>query len=125
RPVQDPLAAATTVDPNVRRRLVHAGWRGSLVTAPYIFTDGRVFVSGASFRRGSRLRADALLRAEASVPIALVQTLRPGEAPADAERRVVEYAHERLSLPFAYLIDEAGAVEEFDWTCGSEPARTT
>jgi hypothetical protein len=123
RPEQDSPATYSTVDPDLRRRLADAGWRGHLVTAPYVFTAGRVYVSGAGFRRGPKLRADALLRAEASLPIALVQALRPGERPIDAERRLVEYAPERLSLPFAYLIADDGAVHEFDWTSSHEPAR--
>ena len=125
RPVDEASTSYSTADPDLRQRLAKAGWRGSLIQMPYVFTDGRVYVSGSSYRRGSKLRADALLRAEASLPMALVQTVRAGQTQADAEQRMVEYAHDRLNLPFAYLTDESGAVYEFDWTASQEPARTT
>ncbi len=125
RPVDETSTSYSMADPDLRQRLAKARWRGALIQMPYVFTDGRVYVSGSSYRRGSKLRADALLRAEASLPMALVQTVRAGQTQADAEQRVVEYAHDRLNLPFAYLIDESGAVYEFDWTTGQEPARTT
>lgn len=99
----------------LRERLAGFGWRGHLVTSPYIFTDGRIFVTGDGTRRGRRLREDALLRAEASLPIALVHTLREGESRQDAERRLVEYGRDRLCVPYAYLLDD-DVVQEFDWT---------
>ncbi len=109
-------AALSFVAPDFRERLGRFGWRGSLVESPYIFTDGRIFISSAAIRRGPKLREDALLRAEASVPIALVHLLRAGEARADAERRLLDYARDRLYLPFAYLLEDDGTVHEFDWT---------
>ena len=109
---------------DLRQRLGEVGWRGQFVQSPYVFTDGRVFLSGTSIRRGQRLRLDALLRAEASLPIAAVQTLRSGESRTEAEQRLIEYAHNRLQLPFAYLIEDNGAIQEFDWTEGIQAVRT-
>jgi type I restriction enzyme R subunit len=117
-------AALSFVAPDFRERLGRFGWRGSLVASPYIFTDGRIFISGAAIRRGPKLREDALLRAEASVPIALVHLLRTGEPRADAERRLIDYARDRLYLPFAYLLEDDGTVHEFDWTASREAAPT-
>ncbi len=71
---------AATVD--LRQQLARAGWSGQYVQMPYIFTDGRVFTG--SHRRGTRLRVDARLRAAPSLPIAIVQSARAGEARADA-----------------------------------------
>jgi type I restriction enzyme, R subunit len=105
----------------LRQRLGEAGWRGHLLEAPYVFTDGRVFVAGSAIRRGQKLRVDALLRADASLPIATVNTLRAGDTREDALRRLSESAHARLSVPFAYLLDNTDRVVEFDWTGGSDP----
>ena len=113
-----PAPSSAFVSPDFLDRLAASGWRGPLVTAPYVFTDGRVYASEGGARRGRKLRADALLRAEASLPIALVQARRPGEAADDAERRLAEYAHARMRLPFGYLLDESGAALELDWTGG-------
>jgi type I restriction enzyme R subunit len=120
-----PTLPTTFVSPDFLDRLAASGWRGPLVTAPYVFTDGRVYVFEGGARRGRKLRADALLRAEASLPIALVQARRSGEAADDAERRLAEYAHARMRLPFAYLLDDTGAALELDWTGGAEPVRAT
>lgn len=120
------LAGPGLISSDLKERLGEAGWRGYLVTSPYEFTTGRIYIRGSAIRRGPKLRADALLRAEASVPIALVNTLRPGETYTDAEQRLIEYAHERLRVPFAYLLEDS-AVHELDWSTaiGSEPIRTT
>lgn len=121
--VRDESAVATIPD-DLRQLLGAAGWRGSRVKAPYVFTAGRVFLAGDTAHHGPRLRVDALLRAEPSVPIAVVQTLRPGETGDDAERRLVEYARNRLAVPFAYLVDATGTIVELDWS-GSACRRDT
>jgi hypothetical protein len=120
--VRDELPAAVEHTlTELRQRLRRAGWPQHLVDAPYVFTAGRVYVSGGtSVRRRQRLRAAALLRYETSLPIALVQTLRPGEAFQDAAQRLTEYARHRLALPFAYLLDDHGTIHEFDWTAPGE-----
>ena len=72
--LREPEEPRPTVDRSaaeLRETLGRFGWRGRLVRAPYVFTDGRVYVAGSGIRRGEQLRVDALLRAEASVPIAL------------------------------------------------------
>ncbi|NWJ98860.1 MAG: hypothetical protein HXX20_24225 [Chloroflexi bacterium] len=109
---------------DLKQRLAQYGWRGVLVEAPYVFTNGRLYSGDVSTRRGIRLRVDALLRYEASLPLAAVQTQRAGEPLEEAVARLKSHAHERLCLPFAYLLAEEGAVYEFDWTAGSgrEPA---
>jgi len=99
----------------LRERLAEFGWRGHLVTSPYVFTEGRIFVTSEGIRRGRKLREDALLRAETSLPIALVHTLRDGESQDEAKRRLKEYGRDRLCVPFAYLLDD-NTVYEFDWT---------
>jgi type III restriction/modification enzyme restriction subunit len=118
--VEPPAAVEHTLT-ELRQRLSQAGWPQYLVEVPYVFTAGRVYVSGTSVRRGQRLRADALLRYETSLPIALVQTLRPGEAFQDAAQRLTEYARHRLTLPFAYFLGAHGTIHEFDWTAPGEP----
>lgn len=120
---EQPPASLTDMTVDLRQRLAHAGWRGQLVEAPYTFTAGRVYISGNSVRRGPKLTADALLRAEASLPLALVQTRRAGETLEVAERRLMEYARERLALPFAYLLDSDGTVHELDWSAGRDAVR--
>ena len=105
----------------LRQGLGEAGWRGSQIEMPYEFTPGRVYLSGSTPHRGRKLRVDAVLRAEASLPIALAQTLRSGEAWEDAERRVVAYARSRLGLPFAYLVSDDKQVHEYDLTGTGEP----
>ncbi|MBI3977805.1 MAG: DEAD/DEAH box helicase family protein [Chloroflexi bacterium] len=120
------LAAVGSVSPDLRQKLGQSGWKEPYLEAPYRFTDGRVFVgSDGTDRRGPRLGVDALLRAEASLPIALVHTLRSGERAEDAERRLTEYARDRLSLPFAYLIDDGGAIHELDWSRTRDAVRST
>ena len=121
---EERVVALSFIAPDFRERLAQSGWRGHLVESPYIFTDGRIFISGATIRRGPKLREDALLRAEASVPLALVHLLRSGEARADAERRLIEYARDRLCLPFAYLLEDDGTVNEFDWSANREATPT-
>lgn len=120
--VEDDLAT-TTVSEDLRQLLAAAGWRGRSITAPYVFTSGRVYLTGNVTRRGTRLRVDALLRAEPSVPIAAVQVIRPGQTRDDAERRLVEFVRDRLALPFGYLIDADGQIEEFDWSNTSTAQR--
>jgi type I restriction enzyme R subunit len=117
-------AAVEYVVAELRQRLSRSGWPQHLIEVPYVFTAGRVYVSGTAARRGQRLRADALLRYETSLPIALVQTLRPGEVFQDAAQRLTEYARHRLALPFAYLVDDHGNVHEFDCTAPGEPGYT-
>ncbi len=111
---------AATVD--LRQQFARAGWSGQYVQMPYIFTDGRVFTG--SHRRGTRLRVDARLRVAPSLPIAIVHTARVGESRADAIRRIQAYAH-RLAVPFAYLLEEDGTIQEFDWSRSQEPVRST
>jgi Type III restriction enzyme, res subunit len=117
----EPPAAVEYTLTELRQRLSQAGWPQHLVEAPCVFTAGRVYVSGMAARRGQRLRADALLRYETSLPLALVQTLRPGEAFQDAAQRLTEYARHRLAIPFAYLLDDHGTIHEFDCTAPGEP----
>ena len=102
-------------NPALLDRLGQSGWRGPLLTAPFVYTDGRIYVGEDGPRRGRRLRIDGLLRAEASLPIALVHTVRPGEDPEVAVARLAELNWERFRLPFAYLVKPDG-VEELDWT---------
>src|SRR5579871_661777 len=97
--------AFSFIAPEFRERLGRSGWRGHLVEAPYVFTQGRIFISGETLHRGAKLREDALLRAETSVPLALVHLLRSDETRGAEERRLIEYARERLCLPFAYLLE--------------------
>ncbi len=72
-----------------------------------------------------KLRVDALLRADTSLPIAVVQTIHAGQAREEVIRRLKEYAHNRLAVPFAYLFEEDGTLLEFDWTATEEPIQTT
>lgn len=115
-----PIAPAEVAD--LRQRLGQRGWRGTAVEAPYTLTSGRVFVTGTSVRRGRKLRVSCLLRAEASLPIAVVQSERPGEAREEAAQRLTAVARDRLHLPFAYLMGDDG-VEEFDFTASPTLAR--
>ena len=114
----DPLIA------DLRRRLAQWGWRGQYIEAPYIFTDGRISVGEGSIRRGKRLRVDALLRIEPSLPIALVQTIHAGEEREEVIRRLEEYAHNRLAVPFAYLLVNDSIIHEFDWTRSEKPVHS-
>ncbi len=120
-PEESPAAfdAATS---DLRLQLARSGWLGQFAQMHHRFTDGRVFTS--SPRRGTRLYVDALLRAAPSLAIAIVHTLRAGEVREDATRRLQEYAR-RLAVPFAYLLEEDGAIQEFDWSCSREPVRST
>ena len=121
----EPTAVLDAIAQELRPRLAQFGWRGkTLVEAPYIFTHGRVSIRETASRRGKKLRIDALLRAEASLPIAVVQTIHAGEAREEVLRRLKEYAHNRLALPFAYLFDNDGKIHEFDWTKTEEPVHT-
>lgn len=114
-----------SVATDLRQRLAEAGWRGQSVELPYVFTNGRIFISGGSIRRGPKLRIDALLRVEASLPIAVVQMVRAGEAFEDAALWLSEIAHRRLAVPFAFLLTEDGTIHEFDWSLSAEPVQTT
>ncbi|HZU01127.1 MAG TPA: DEAD/DEAH box helicase family protein, partial [Ktedonobacteraceae bacterium] len=109
---------------DLRRRLVQWGWRGQYVEVPYIFTNGRVSIGESSIRHGKKLRVDALLRAEASLPIAAVQTIHAGETREVVIRRLKEYAHNRLAVPFAYLLDNDDTIHEFDCTVSEEPVHS-
>ena len=115
RPAEEPSPRLDRSDPALLDRLGQSGWRGPLLTAPFVYTDGRIYVGEDGVRRGRRLRIDGLLRAEASLPIALVHTTRPGEDPEVAVVRLAELNWERFRLPFAYLVKPNG-VEELDWT---------
>jgi len=118
-------AVLDLVTSDLRQRLAQFGWRGQFVETPYVFTNGRVFIRGTSTRHGRKLRVDALLRAEASLPIAVVQTIHAGQAREEVVRRLKEYAHNRLAVPFAYLLEEDGTMLEFDWSASEEPVHTT
>ncbi len=95
-----------------------AGWKWPLVEMRYQLTAGRVYPSAT--RRGARLYVDALLRASQSLPIAVVHALRPDETREDALRRL-HNAAQRMAVPFAYLLDEQGMIQEFDWSASTEP----
>lgn len=105
----------------LREILTGAGWVGQHIQMRHQLTDGRIYPS--SSRRGTRLYADALLRVSASLPIAVVHAVRAGEAHDEAIRRVQGYVR-RLAVPFAYLLDEQGNIQEFDWSASSEPVCT-
>src|SRR6266567_1375925 len=111
------------VTSDLRQRLAQFGWRGPYVETPYVFTNGRVFIRENSTQHGRKLRVDALLRAEASLPIAVVQTIHAGQTREDVVRRLIEYAHNRLAVPFAYLLEDDGSIQEFDWTASDTPAQ--
>jgi type I restriction enzyme, R subunit len=117
----EPKVVLDLVASDLRQQLAQWGWRGQYVETPYVFTNGRVSIGGTSIRHGRKLRVDALLRAETSLPIAVVQTIHAGEARKDVMRRLQEYAHNRLTVPFAYLLDNDGTIHEFDWTATEEP----
>jgi type I restriction enzyme R subunit len=105
------------------RELLHAaGWKWPLVEMRYQLTAGRVYPS--AMRRGARLYVDALLRASQSLPIAVVHAMRADETRADALRRLHSSA-QRLAVPFAYLLDEQGMIQEFDWSASPEPISAT
>jgi type I site-specific restriction endonuclease len=117
----DPSAVLDLVASDLRRRLAQFGWRGQFVETPYIFTGGRVSIRETSTQHGKKLRIDALLRAEASLPLAVVQTIHAGETREDVIRQLMEYAHNRLAVPFAYLLEEDGTIHEFDWSATEAP----
>ncbi|HXX79426.1 MAG TPA: DEAD/DEAH box helicase family protein, partial [Ktedonobacteraceae bacterium] len=96
-----------------------------MVETPYIFTNGRVFIRETSTQHGRKLRVDALLRAASSLPIAIVQTIHAGQSREEVIRRLKEYAHHRLAVPFAYLLEKDGTFQEFDWTASEEPIYKT
>ncbi len=114
-PVAKSVAGASSTSA-LAARLAGWGWRGQRVMTPYHFTEGRIYVAAGGIRRGVRLQADALLRADPSLPIALVSTARAGEPEAATAARLREYAHERLALPFGYLLADDGRVREWDYT---------
>jgi len=121
----EPPAVLDLVASDLRRRLAQWGWRGQqYVETPYVFTNGRVSIGEASIRHGKKLRVDALLRAEVSLPIAVVQTIHAGEIREEVIRRLKEYAHNRLAVPFAYLMDTDDTIHEFDWTMSEEPVHS-
>src|SRR5207248_3273360 len=122
---EESTAILDLVTNDLRQRLAQFGWRGQLVETPYVFTQGRVFIRGTSTQHSRKLRVDALLRAEASLPIAVVQTIHAGQAREDVIRRLIEYAHHRLAVPFAYLLEDDGTILEFDWSASEEPVHTT
>ena len=62
---------------------------------------------------------------DASLPIAVVQTIHAGQEREEVIRRLKEYAHNRLAVPFAYLLEKDGTFQEFDWTATEEPIHTT
>lgn len=117
-------AVLDLVTSDLRQQLAQFGWRGPLVETPYVFTNGRVFIRGTSTQHGRKLRVDALLRAAASLPIAVVQTIHAGQVREEVLRRLKEYAHNRLAVPFAYLLEEDGTFLEFDWSASEEPIHT-
>jgi type I site-specific restriction endonuclease len=117
----DPAAVLDLVASDLRRRLAQFGWRGPFVETPYIFTGGRVSIRETSTQHGKKLRIDALLRAETSLPLAVVQTIHAGETREDVIRRLMEYAHNRLAVPFAYLLEDDDTIHEFDWSATEAP----
>lgn len=120
-PPEESIAAFDAATLGLRDLLTKAGWVGQHLQMHHQLTAGRVYPS--SSRRGTRLYVDALLRASASLPIAVVHTLRATETREEAIRRIQGYAR-RLAIPFAYLFDEQGAVQEFDWSVSPEPVST-
>src|SRR5712691_1379143 len=118
---EESLLVLDLVASDLRRRLAQWGWRGLYIETPYVFTKGRVSIGEVSIRHGKKLRVDALLRAWTSLPIAVVQTIHAGETREEVTRRLKEYAHNRLTVPFAYLLENDGTILEFDWTKGEEP----
>lgn len=111
-PPEESVAAFDTATADLKQLLQQAGWRRQDIHMRHIFTAGRVLTS--SQRHGTRLSVDALLRLAASLPIAIVHSLRVGEAYDDATRRVQSYAR-RMAVPFAYLLSEHGSIQEFMW----------
>ena len=118
---EEASAVIDLVTSGLRQRLAQCGWRGQYVETPYVFTNGRVFIRGTSTQHGRKLRVDALLRAEVSLPIAVGQAIHAGQAREDVVRRLMEYAHHRLAVPSAYLLEEHGTLQEFDWTASDTP----
>ncbi len=53
-----------------------------------------------------------------------MQTIHVGKAHEEVLRRLKEYAHNRLAVRFAYLLDNDGTVHEFDCTASEEPIHT-
>jgi len=115
-PAQESTTGATE-EPALWQQLADAGWRGPLVQQSYPFTDGRIL--GAGGRRGQRERVDALLRAEASLPLAVVRVLRPGDSRLEVEAALQRLAVDRFSVPFAYLLD-GRTITEYDWTASGQ-----
>ena len=117
-PEEPVVPDASLVD--VRQWLAQSGWRGQRVATPYTFTNGRVYIQNDTAQHGKKLRVDALLRAEQSLPIAIAQTIHAGQAREAVIQRLIDYAHSRLLVPFAYLLEDDGTVLEFDWTTDDE-----
>jgi len=120
---EESSAVIDLVTSDLRQRLAQFGWRGQYVEIPYVFTNGRVFIRGTSTQHRRKLRVDALLRADASLPIAVVQTIHAGQTREVVIRQLTEYAHNRLAVPFAYLLEDDGTIQEFDWTASDTPVR--
>lgn len=120
-PPEESIAAFDAATLGLRDLLTKAGWVGQHLQMHHQLTAGRVYPS--SSRRGTRLYVDALLRASTSLPIAVVHTIRATETREDAIRRIQGYAR-RLAVPFAYLLDGQGAIQEFDWSVSPEPVST-
>jgi hypothetical protein len=118
-------AVLDLVTSDLRQRLAQFGWRGPFVETPYVFTNGRVFIRETTTQHGRKLRVDALLRADPSLPIAVIQTIHAGQEREEVIRRLKEYAHNRLTVPFAYLLEKDGTFQEFDWTVTEESIHTT
>ena len=57
--------------------------------------------------------------------MAVVQTIHAGQEHEEVIRRLKEYAHNRLAVPFAYLLEKDGTFQEFDWTVTEQPIHTT
>ena len=59
RPTDELSPRLDRSDPALLDRLGQSGWRGTLLTAPFIYTEGRIYVGADGPRRGRRLRIDA------------------------------------------------------------------
>lgn len=111
------MATLNIATQDLRQRLRKRGWyQEQHITAPYMYTAGRVIPD--STHRGKKLTIDALLRIEHSLPVATVYKQRPGETPGQALTYLKATAL-RLSVPFAYLLDAANNLTEFNWLQGN------
>ncbi len=119
RPADEPSPKLERSDPALLDRLGQSGWRGPLLTSPFVYTEGRIYVGEDGPRRGRRLRIDGLLRAEASLPIALVHTTRPGEDSKVSSRRGLH------AVADARMIDLLGRPEIEPLDLGQKPRKVT